>query len=54
MDSGLYFNVGAQNIFDETPDDNPWGALVAGAQYPVHTPYGFNGGFYYARVGWKF
>jgi iron complex outermembrane receptor protein len=53
-DSGLYFNVGAQNIFDETPDDNPWGALVAGAQYPVHTPYGFNGGFYYARVGWKF
>jgi iron complex outermembrane receptor protein len=54
FDSGLYFNVGAQNLFDEVPDDNPWGALVAGAQYPVHTPYGFNGGFYYARVGWKF
>ena len=30
------------------------GALVAGAEYPVHTPYGFNGGFYYARIGWKF
>jgi iron complex outermembrane receptor protein len=54
FDSGLYFRVGAQNIFDETPDENPWGAAVAGAQYPVHTPYGFNGGFYYARVGWKF
>ena len=53
-DSGFYFRVGAQNLFDETPDDNPWGELVAGAQYPVHTPYGFNGGFYYARVGWKF
>jgi len=53
-DSGLYVNVGAQNLFDETPDENPWGALVAGAQYPVHTPYGFNGGFYYARIGWKF
>ncbi|WP_454832639.1 TonB-dependent receptor plug domain-containing protein [Pseudoxanthomonas wuyuanensis] len=52
--SGLYVNVGAQNLFDETPDDNPWGASVAGAQYPVHSPYGFNGGFYYARVGWKF
>lgn len=52
--SGLSLNIGAQNIFDETPDDNPWGALVAGAQYPVHTPYGFNGGFYYARVGYSF
>jgi iron complex outermembrane receptor protein len=54
FDSGLYVNVGAQNLFDETPDENPWGAPVAGAQYPVHTPYGFNGGFYYARIGWKF
>ncbi|HVF36138.1 MAG TPA: TonB-dependent receptor, partial [Candidatus Saccharimonadia bacterium] len=53
-DSGLYFRVGAQNLFDNTPDDNPWGALVAGAEYPVHSPYGFNGGFYYARVGFKF
>jgi iron complex outermembrane receptor protein len=51
--SGLYFNVGAQNLFDKVPDDNPWGG-VAGAQYPVHAPYGFNGGFYYARVGYKF
>ncbi len=39
--SGLYINVGAQNLFDETPDDNPWGE-VAGAEYPVHSPYGFN------------
>jgi iron complex outermembrane receptor protein len=53
-DSGLYLRVGAQNLFDKTPDDNPWGALVAGAAYPVHSPYGFNGGFYYVRVGWKF
>lgn len=51
--SGLYFNVGAQNIFDEVPEENPWGG-VAGARYPVHTPYGFNGGFYYARVGYTF
>jgi iron complex outermembrane receptor protein len=54
LPSGLYINVGAQNLFDETPDDNPWGAAVAGAAYPVHSPYGFNGGFYYARIGWKF
>jgi iron complex outermembrane receptor protein len=51
--SGLYFNVGAQNLFDKVPEDNPWGG-IAGAQYPVHAPYGFNGGFYYARVGYKF
>ncbi|MBD8637087.1 TonB-dependent receptor [Stenotrophomonas sp. CFBP 13725] len=53
FDSGLYFSVGAQNLFDRVPSKNPW-AGVAGAEYPVHSPYGFNGGFYYARVGWKF
>jgi iron complex outermembrane receptor protein len=53
FDSGLYFNLGAQNLTDETPDENPWGD-IAGAKYPVHTPYGFTGGFYYARLGWKF
>ncbi|GHA81029.1 TonB-dependent receptor plug domain-containing protein [Cognatilysobacter bugurensis] len=51
--SGLYFSVGAQNLFDKVPDENPY-AGIAGAQYPVHTPYGFNGGFYYARVGFRF
>ena len=51
--SGLYFSVGAQNLLDEVPDDNPWGG-VAGAEYPVHAPYGFNGGFYYGRVGFRF
>lgn len=53
FDSGLYFNVGAQNVFDEVPEENPWG-FIAGAQYPVHAPYGFNGGFYYARLGFNF
>ena len=51
--SGLYFNVGAQNLFDKVPEENPWGG-IAGARYPVHSPYGFNGGFYYARVGYRF
>lgn len=51
--SGLYFSVGAQNLFDKVPEENPWG-FIAGARYPVHTPYGFNGGFYYARVGFRF
>ena len=54
FDSGLFVNLGAQNVFDEVPGDNPWGAAVAGAAYPVHTPYGFNGGFYYVRLGYEF
>jgi len=29
-------------------------AGIAGSQYPVHAPFGINGGFYYARVGYKF
>lgn len=51
--SGLYFSLGAQNLTDEVPDENPW-AGIAGARYPVHTPYGFNGGFYYGRIGFRF
>ena len=51
--SGLYFAVGAQNAFDKEPQDNPY-AGIAGSQFPVHAPYGINGGFYYARVGYKF
>lgn len=51
--SGLYFAVGAQNLFDKEPDRNPWD-FIAGSKYPVHAPYGINGGFYYARVGYKF
>ncbi len=51
--TGMYLNVGAQNLFDKVPDDNPYAGIV-GAQYPVHAPYGFNGGFYYARIGYKF
>lgn len=53
FDSGLYFRLGAQNLFDKVPGKNPWGG-IAGAEYPVHSPYGFNGGFYYFRVGYNF
>ncbi|HYE84818.1 MAG TPA: TonB-dependent receptor, partial [Vicinamibacterales bacterium] len=52
-DMGLYVNVGAQNLFDKYPTKNPW-ADVLGAQYPAHSPYGFNGGLYYVRVGYTF
>lgn len=54
FDSGLFVNVGAQNLFDKEPELNPYGEDVVGAKFPPLTPYGFNGGFYYVRMGWKF
>jgi len=42
--------IGAQNIFDQTPDDNPGAAAGVGNQFSQFSPFGFNGGFWYARV----
>ncbi len=41
--------LGAQNIFDQFPDDNPGARGGVGNQYSQFTPWGFNGGFWYAR-----
>ncbi len=49
----LRIAVGASNLFDEVPDDNPFSGIV-GAQYPVTSPYGFNGGFWYAKAQYSF
>ena len=48
----LSLAVGAENVFDEFPDENPW-AGIAGAQYPVTSPMGFNGGFWYLRLRYE-
>lgn len=53
LPSGVYVSLGVDNLFNKVPQDNPWSGF-SGAAYPVHSPYGFNGGFYYARLGWKF
>jgi iron complex outermembrane receptor protein len=47
----LTVTLGGQNVLDETPDINPW-ADVVGALYPVTSPMGFNGAFYYLRATW--
>ena len=44
--------VGAQNLFDTYPTRNPY-AGGAGQKYPVISPYGFSGGFYYLRAGFE-
>ena len=47
--------VGAKNAFDETPDENTqWDNEIAGAKYPVTSPIGINGGFYYLKGVYKF
>lgn len=46
------FAVGANNLFNTYPDENP-GAASLGALYPESAPYGFNGGFYYVRMSYN-
>ena len=45
--------VGANNLFDNYPDANPF-ATGWGAKYPVTAPMGFNGGMYYVRARYTF
>jgi len=54
VNDGLTFILGAQNLFDEYPDENPGGAAGAGNRYSQYTPFGFNGGFWYGRMTYRF
>ena len=49
----LTLAFGAENLFDRYPTRNPH-ARLAGAKYPRTSPYGFGGGFYYARARLEF
>ena len=42
--------IGAQNAFDEVPDENPGAAAGVGNRYSQFSPFGFNGAYWYARV----
>ena len=46
--------VGAQNLFDTTPEDNPGAADGVGNKYSQFSPFGFNGAYWYARVKYDF
>jgi iron complex outermembrane recepter protein len=46
--------IGAQDVFDNTPDQFPSPELNSGAIYPTGSPIGFNGGFWYARLNVSF
>jgi iron complex outermembrane receptor protein len=44
------FVIGAQNVLDEVPDENPNASAGVGNRYSQFTPFGFNGGFWYVRL----
>lgn len=46
--------IGAQDVFDAYPDKFPNPEINSGAIYPGISPYGFNGGFWYARLNVDF
>ena len=50
---GVEVAVGAQNLFDSYPTLNPFRGIV-GAKYGERSPFGFNGGSWYARLRAKF
>ncbi|QSX33276.1 TonB-dependent receptor [Shewanella avicenniae] len=52
----LTFTVGAQNLFDTYPEKRPSNNNYNGIfQYPLtNTPFGFNGGYYYAEATYRF
>ncbi|MCE2397888.1 MAG: TonB-dependent receptor [Gemmatimonadetes bacterium] len=45
--------VGAQNVLNTYPEEYPGAAAGVGNTYGQFTPFGFNGGFYYTRLGYS-
>ena len=53
FDTGVTLAFGAQNLLDTYPTRNKY-AGRHGMKYPVVSPYGYNGGFYYVRASYAF
>ncbi len=49
----LHAAIGAKNVFDARPDENPYQGEV-GALYPPTAPNGISGGFYYFQLSYQF
>ena len=45
-------SIGAQNISNTYPDENPGAVAGVGNRYGQFGPFGFNGGYYYTRIGY--
>lgn len=53
LDNGVDISVGAQDVFNNYPDLNPYRTIL-GSKYPTTAPMGVAGGTYYLRVGFNF
>ena len=51
LGGGTTLAVGAQNAFNSYPDESAR-AMSVGEKYSEYTPWGFNGAYYYVRVGY--
>jgi len=49
VNDNISVTFGASNLFNEFPDENPFGSIL-GAKYPEFSPMGINGGMYYLRL----
>ena len=45
---------GGENVLNTYPEVNMFGANTVGNQYGQFSPFGFNGAYYYARLGYSF
>ena len=52
--SGIALTLGGRNILNTFPDENPNGADSVGNKYGQFSPFGFDGAYWYAKVGYKF
>ena len=46
--------AGGQNVFNNYPDENPTAAATTGNSYGQFCPFGFDGAFWYGRLGYSF
>lgn len=55
FDSGLHAAIGANNLFAVRPNETLLATRVFNTTvFPTFSPFGVNGGYYYARVAYKF
>ncbi len=54
LDNGVTFVLGGQNVLDTVPIDNRGARSGVGNLYSQYSPFGFNGAFWYAKLGYKF
>ena len=54
VESGLALTLGGRNILNTYPDENPNAAASVGNKYGQFSPFGFDGAFWYTKVGYSF